>query len=88
MEPTVLQVLAGLALAAILAFIGLVLSQKSQLVRIETLLTGADGSNGLVGDIKQLKAWRSEVEEYGLPRRVESLELDRRHGPEDRRVSA
>jgi hypothetical protein len=58
--------------------------QSRQLVRIETVLTGADGTNGLNGDVKALKEWRQEQDEHGLPRRVHVLE-ERRYGPEDRR---
>lgn len=60
--------------------------QGQRLIRIETVLTGADGTNGLNGDVKQLKEWRQEVDEHALPRRVTALE--RRWGPEDRRQHA
>lgn len=79
------QVLGGVAVALILAVLAFGLNVKSSLVRIETLLTGANGDNGLVGDIKQLKEWRQDVDGEGLPRRV--LEIERRHGPDDRRTA-
>ena len=82
MEP-IAQITVGVAIALIVAVILFGLNVKSSLVRIETLLTGADGSNGLNGDVKQLKEWRQDVEEHALPRRVEALE--RRWGPDDRR---
>ena len=83
MEPTISQVVVGVAIALIVSVILFGLNVKSSLVRIETILTGADGSNGLNGEVKELKAWRQEVDEHGLPRRV--TELERRHGLADRR---
>lgn len=85
MEPSVSQVIVGVAIALIVSVILFGLNVKSSLVRIETVLTGADGSNGLNGDVKQLKDWRQEIDGHALPRRV--TELERRHGPLDRRAS-
>jgi hypothetical protein len=85
MEASLAHLLEGLVLLALAGAIGLLLNQRVQLVRIETLLTGADGRNGLMGDMRDLKAWRREIEEHALPRRLE--ELERRHGPEDRRAT-
>lgn len=50
-----LPYIAGGLLTGIIALVGLTLNQRSQLVRIETVLTGADGTNGLNGDVKQLR---------------------------------
>lgn len=83
MEPNLSQVIVGVAIALIVAVILFGLNVKSSLVRIETVLTGADGTNGLNGDVRQLKEWRQELDEHALPRRV--TELERRHGPLDRR---
>lgn len=83
MEPS--QIINGVAIALIVAVVLFGLNVKSALVRIETLLTGANGDNGLVGDVKDLRTWRRDVEDQALPRRIESLEADRRTGPEDRR---
>jgi hypothetical protein len=71
MEISLSQIIVGVAVALILAVIAFGLNVKSSLVRIETLLTGANGDNGLVGDVRQLKEWQRDV--------------DRRHGPDDRR---
>ena len=86
MEPSVSQVVVGVAIALIVSVILFGLNVKSSLVRIETILTGADGSNGLNGEVKELKAWRQEVDEHGLPRRV--TELERRNGLADRRQAS
>ena len=59
---------------------GLKASQEShseKLVRIETLLTVANGRTG------KLEKWREELDEEAIPRRM--IELERRHGPDDRR---
>lgn len=95
MEPTVNQIISGLVLAALIAFIGLVLSQKSQLVRIETILTGANGDNGLVGDVKALRTRTHDlangVNALGGTLTIHAMRLDewdRRDGPDDRRVRA
>jgi hypothetical protein len=57
--------------------------QGEKLVRIETVLLGPEGTNGMNGDVKELKAWRQEQDEHALPRRV--TDLERRHGAGDRR---
>ena len=86
MEPS--QIINGVAIALIVAVILFGLNVKSALVRIETILTGAKGENGLVGNVKQLNQWRQDLEQQALDRRLESLEHERRHGPDDRRQSA
>jgi cell division protein FtsL len=83
MEPTLSQVVVGVAIALIVSVVLFGLNVKSSLVRIETILTGADGTNGLNGEVRSLKAWRQDVEEQSIPRRV--LEIERRHGLADRR---
>lgn len=85
MELTLANILTGCLVVGVTASVGLILNQRSQLVRIETVLTGADGTNGLNGDVKQLKEWRQEIEGEALPRRVEALES--RPWPYDRRQS-
>lgn len=68
--------------------------QGERLVRIETILTGADGSNGLNGDVKQLRA-RSHAQGDALHTVNGKLQehefrldaIERRHGPADRRAS-
>jgi hypothetical protein len=63
--------------------------------RVDTLLTGASGDNGIVGDVRSLRRrahemgddihglkGRSEIHEI----RISTLEGDRRHGPSDRRA--
>lgn len=96
MEASLLNyVVAGFgALASILLSIAIVQLRtqgKTQgdhgkkLVRIETLLTGANGDNGLNGDVRDLKDWRQAFELEALPRRIG--ELERRHGPDDRRTA-
>lgn len=65
------QVIVGVAIACIVGLVAFGLNVKSSLVRIETLLTGANGDNGLVGDVRQLKDWQRDV--------------DRRIGPDERR---
>lgn len=92
MELSFAHLLEGAVLAGFIATIGLILNQKSALVRIETLLTGANGDNGLVGDVKAL---RKRSHDHGDSLNVVSgkvelvtLRLDtleRRVGPEDRR---
>lgn len=74
MDPLLVHILEGLLLAGVVASIGLQLNQRSQLVRIETLLTGADNSNGLIGDMREMKAWKNEMEKLGLGRRLLVIE--------------
>lgn len=84
MEASITHLLEGLVLLALTGAIGLLLNQRAQLVRIETLL--GDSSYGVVRDVRELQTWRRELEEHALPRRLD--ELERRHGPDDRRVIA
>ena len=60
--------------------------QGEKLVRIETVLLGPEGTNGMNGDVKELTAWRREQDEHGLPRRV--ADLERRTGLADRRQAS
>ncbi len=66
-----------------------------KLARIETILTGATGDNGLAGDVKGLRekahqqgdalhTLRGEMQVY----EIRLTEIDRRHGPDDRRAHA
>ena len=54
--------------------------------RIEALLTGANGDNGVIGDVKSLRARSHELgsQMQSILFRVGALE-DRRTGPDDRR---
>ena len=83
MDPTLVHLLEGALTAAVLSVFALLWNVRSQLIRIETLLTGANGDNGLVGDMRDLKTWRQDLDEYAIPHRLR--ELERRHGPPDRR---
>lgn len=57
--------------------------------RIEALLTGANGDNGVIGDVKQLRQRSHDLgaSVQNILFRVGALE-DRRTGPDDRRASA
>lgn len=89
------QILSGLSVLCAGVVIALLrgLSAKSAkhdeaFARIEALLTGANGDNGIVSDVKQL---RSRSHELGASLqsvlfRVGALE-ERRNGPEDRRTA-
>lgn len=56
MNATVLEsVLAGVVLAAIVWAAKSLSKYGNQLTRIETILTGADGSNGLNGEVRVLR---------------------------------
>ncbi len=92
MDVSLSNLLNGSLLAGLIAVVALVLNQRSQLVRIETLLTGANGDNGLVGDMKtqrqrthtianDINTVKGQLALHEL--RVEAVE--RRVGPEDRR---
>jgi hypothetical protein len=70
-------------------------AQGERLVRVETVLTGANGSNGLSGDVKHLKATThrhgEDLHEVRGKMQVYEIQLealDRRNGPDDRRSPA
>ena len=95
MEPSLSQVIVGVAIALIVSVVLFGLNVKSSLVRIETILTGADGTNGLNGDVKALRkrthdhgdsihAAHAKIEQH----EIRLAALDRRFGPDDRRSPA
>lgn len=49
-------ILQGLTLAGILGLIGWAFRTDSRLTRLETILTGANGDNGINGEVKGVRA--------------------------------
>lgn len=89
------QVFVAVAAGVILGALGFGLTVKSSLTRIEVILTGANGENGLVGDMKQQRerthALANDVNTIRGTQALHELRLDewdRRQGPEDRRVAS
>ena len=77
--PELSVILQGVIVAAVLWVGKTSLDHSKALVRIETLLTGANQENGLIGDMKHLRAWKHEAANdllavESLARRVETLE--------------
>ena len=60
----------ALTLAGIVALVGFAFRQERRTTRIETVVSGADGSNGINGTVKQLRrehdALRGEVEAQAI----------------------
>lgn len=96
MEPSSLPViLQGVTLAAVLWLFRTVQQLREGHVQLVTILTGANGDNGINGDVKQLRA-RSHTQGDDLHTVFGRLDvvdlrldtLDRRVGPDDRRAHA
>lgn len=89
------QIIGGVAIGVILAVLAFGIGVKSALVRIETILTGARGDNGLVGDVRNLHerqhafADRLASHDGRLDLHDQRLqEYERRQGPDDRRAAS
>jgi len=95
MDLNVQTILAGLILAGILWLAKTVNENSKTLTVLQTILTGADGDNGINSEVKQLRRRSHEQGDnihtlFGKhdlhEQRIVVLEEDRRIGPADRRA--